>query len=360
MANNWDVFSCETQEDETQEKYYSIQEISDAYGISKDLIKAHCKNGALKAIAVHTCRTNPNNLKYVIPESTLLVKYGNPKQELKYNPASQPDYYTNLWAEQDEERQRQLEIPKEPEPQNIQAITPPPEAENKPANSIPRWDVEDDEDDADDFSTDVQDNSKDIKALPAYYNGIKFRSRLEARWAIFFDELGLTWEYEPEGFELENNCKYLPDFLIKDLHGRFTGDLYIEVKGNIANCDWNKLEGFVYGDYEKDGSIFGGYKIKRPLLVLTDIFHRTNSLEEKFYVLRVCEAADHNKKVCTFLFVDGKDNWNCILGVNPKGQGELFTGDGEYSFFNSDLYRTQDAFEKARDAQFDRDGKLLN
>ena len=134
MANNWDVFSCETQEDETQEKYYGIQEISDAYGISKDLIKTHCKNGTLKAIPVHTCRTNPNNLKYVVPESMLLVKYGNPKHKLKYNPASQPDYYANLWAEQDKEQQRQLEIQKEPEPQNIQAITPSPEAENKPVH----------------------------------------------------------------------------------------------------------------------------------------------------------------------------------------------------------------------------------
>ena len=39
--------------------------------------------------------------------------------------------------------------------------------------------------------------------------GIRFRSRLEARWASFFDEIGWRWEYEP--FDLEG---YIPDFLI--------------------------------------------------------------------------------------------------------------------------------------------------
>jgi hypothetical protein len=34
------------------------------------------------------------------------------------------------------------------------------------------------------------------------YNGYRFRSRLEARWAVFFDELGVAYRYEPEGFEL--------------------------------------------------------------------------------------------------------------------------------------------------------------
>lgn len=43
-----------------------------------------------------------------------------------------------------------------------------------------------------------------IKALPSYYAGIKFRSRLEARWAWVFDRLGLSWQYEPSGYALSN------------------------------------------------------------------------------------------------------------------------------------------------------------
>lgn len=43
------------------------------------------------------------------------------------------------------------------------------------------------------------------------YKGYNFRSRLEARWAVFFDHLGVKWEYEPEGFEIDGQ-RYLPDF----------------------------------------------------------------------------------------------------------------------------------------------------
>lgn len=50
-----------------------------------------------------------------------------------------------------------------------------------------------------------------IKALPSIYGGVRFRSRLEARWAIFFDKLGVKWEYEPEGFDMDG-VPYLPDF----------------------------------------------------------------------------------------------------------------------------------------------------
>jgi hypothetical protein len=34
-------------------------------------------------------------------------------------------------------------------------------------------------------------------AHPTRYAGILFRSRLEARWAAFFDLVGWQWEYEP-------------------------------------------------------------------------------------------------------------------------------------------------------------------
>lgn len=46
------------------------------------------------------------------------------------------------------------------------------------------------------------------------YKGIEFRSRLEARWAVFFDELNLSWEYEPEGYRLDDGTCYLPDFYV--------------------------------------------------------------------------------------------------------------------------------------------------
>lgn len=46
--------------------------------------------------------------------------------------------------------------------------------------------------------------------------GYSFRSRVEARWAVFFDACGEDWEYEPKGYDLGDRLYYLPDF---PLHG---------------------------------------------------------------------------------------------------------------------------------------------
>jgi hypothetical protein len=51
-----------------------------------------------------------------------------------------------------------------------------------------------------------------IKAIETVYKGYRFRSRLEARWAVFFDALGIEWEYEKEGYDLGDAGWYLPDF----------------------------------------------------------------------------------------------------------------------------------------------------
>ena len=63
-----------------------------------------------------------------------------------------------------------------------------------------------------------------IKAIETQYKGYKFRSRLEAKWAVFFDEAKIKYEYEPEGYEDENGKRYLPDFYLPDF------DVYVEVK----------------------------------------------------------------------------------------------------------------------------------
>ena len=63
----------------------------------------------------------------------------------------------------------------------------------------------------------------EFKVLPTYYNGILFRSRLEARWAMFLDYLRVPWFYEYEGFELDG-IRYLPDFYLPLL------ECWIEIK----------------------------------------------------------------------------------------------------------------------------------
>lgn len=65
-----------------------------------------------------------------------------------------------------------------------------------------------------------------IKAIETKYKGYRFRSRLEARWAVFFDELQIPWKYEHEGYDLDG-LYYLPDFCVKTKDGRMQ---FVEVK----------------------------------------------------------------------------------------------------------------------------------
>lgn len=65
----------------------------------------------------------------------------------------------------------------------------------------------------------------DIRAIETKYKGFRFRSRTEARWAVFFDAAGIRWEYEPEGYVLQSG-PYLPDFWLPS----FSGGMFVEVK----------------------------------------------------------------------------------------------------------------------------------
>lgn len=58
-----------------------------------------------------------------------------------------------------------------------------------------------------------------MNPIETKYGGCHFRSRLEARWAVFFDALGVKWEYEKEGYPLPSGW-YLPDFWLPyETHG---------------------------------------------------------------------------------------------------------------------------------------------
>lgn len=48
-----------------------------------------------------------------------------------------------------------------------------------------------------------------IRAIETEYRGCLFRSRLEARWAAFFDLAGIGWDYEPMDL-----AGWSPDFLL--------------------------------------------------------------------------------------------------------------------------------------------------
>lgn len=67
----------------------------------------------------------------------------------------------------------------------------------------------------------------EIKPIQTRYKNYHFRSRLEARWAVFFDALGIAWKYEDEGYkDTDSNLYYLPDFYLPNMK------TFVEVKGN--------------------------------------------------------------------------------------------------------------------------------
>lgn len=65
---------------------------------------------------------------------------------------------------------------------------------------------------------------EEIKPIETRYDGRRFRSRTEARWAVFFNALGLEYEYEREGYDL-GGAWYLPDFYLPAF------PMWVEVKG---------------------------------------------------------------------------------------------------------------------------------
>ena len=103
-----------------------------------------------------------------------------------------------------------------------------------------------------------------IQAIETRYAGCRFRSRLEARWAVFLDTAHIKWEYEPQGFELPwrlqwpaslatEPISYLPDFWLPDL------SLWAEVKGSLNARETARLLNAAAALSSPDGGCGGGH-----------------------------------------------------------------------------------------------------
>lgn len=121
-----------------------------------------------------------------------------------------------------------------------------------------------------------------IRALSTRYAGVRFRSRAEARWALFFDAIGLSWQYEFDGFLIREGA-YLPDFWLPEVR------LFFEVKGaqptdeerakcaslaKAAECDMllaigNPEERFQLLWFDRDGEREGLYVWARDTISAT-------------------------------------------------------------------------------------------
>lgn len=100
-----------------------------------------------------------------------------------------------------------------------------------------------------------------MKSIETHYAGCLFRSRLEARWAVFFDALEVPWRYELDGVELASGTRYLPDFWLPSI------EVWLEVKAQLHPIDvkWREFHDEVNaGDEFAAASFVGGTGQRRP------------------------------------------------------------------------------------------------
>lgn len=189
-----------------------------------------------------------------------------------------------------------------------------------------------------------------IKPIETFYKGYRFRSRLEARWAVFFDACGVKWEYEPEGYKLPNGQLYLPDFLLHDVNGLPDGDLYVEVKGRMTQEDASKIYSFS-GLNERQDAV----KIENPILIVAGIpdGNCIYDIEEFCRNLGYECFPGMDGGPCPFnLETIVGDFFVAHPGINKKGKFELFGDDYNYTR-NRDDEATVRAFRIARQARFE-------
>ena len=226
-----------------------------------------------------------------------------------------------------------------------------------------------------------------MKAIETRYKGYRFRSRLEARWAVFFDALGIRYKYEEYGYEVEGQ-KWLPDFYLVD-----TGT-WAEVKGGKPTSQDAKKMGWIldfssplpfFTDsevshvtqekielYDEMGGAFSAKLALNPgLILLGDIPLVNHGIVAHPFIThrkglnrRWCrfsgkkpkrlsdDAADIFGQIC------GKDlsDYQHIDGVGESGSEE------SRKFFSPDSVKTEsilaetsvcDAYKKARSARFE-------
>lgn len=95
----------------------------------------------------------------------------------------------------------------------------------------------------------------DISPISTNYGGLIFSSRLEARWAVYFDYLEVGYDYEPERFDLPSR-PYLPDFYISDQYS--DNEFWLEIKPKFPTELEQELMAELCWETELNGMILYG------------------------------------------------------------------------------------------------------
>ena len=221
-----------------------------------------------------------------------------------------------------------------------------------------------------------------LKPIETVYNGYKFRSRLEARWAVFFDALGVNYEYEPEGFELSNGDKYLPDFYLPEL------ETFVEVKpenftiemddeGVIFPTNWDKY-GYAAQDILNSGSNYW-IVCGEPKKAITEmknylfcnvfcVYHAISQVkdwdvEPVCGVVKCSECSKYKIAACTqvLMIVKARNAWQMFTTLEDLYNNKILPFKVQIADFTNEakkqaqegFTKTEKAFTKARQARFE-------
>lgn len=159
-----------------------------------------------------------------------------------------------------------------------------------------------------------------VKAIKTTYDGINFRSRLEAKWAAFFQMLGWPFEYEP--FDLDG---YIPDFVLK-----FHKPLLVEVKPEIVFGKLGQyVEKIIRSGWEGEALIVGATLwdpwsgdirpgrdcyIKLGLLVYSKEDRDDISNCSEAVICGACWRSSHDK------LISDEGDWSCRLCGSYTGE----------------------------------------
>lgn len=159
-----------------------------------------------------------------------------------------------------------------------------------------------------------------IKSIDTPYDGYLFRSRLEARWAIYFKHMDINYSYEPVTVVLDDGTKYLPDFYLTDF------EIWVEVKATM-------LDAF---DHERAKRLC--LESQKPVLILDgDPTARHYSMmvpDKDYYDIEITNIIPEEKDKNTFItgmFLKGNERFKEIgilgeraLNAIQKARSERF------------------------------------
>lgn len=155
-----------------------------------------------------------------------------------------------------------------------------------------------------------------IKTIPTRYRGYNFRSRLEARWALFFDKVGIRWEYEAESYDIDGQW-YLPDFWLPDVR------TWVEIKPDVEGpARWHSLYLAGKASNWREGLDLRYHSAVGPYIDKPHCRELHGRLTDPAHIVHDCTRDVATADVC-FAWLDSLDCYGSLVEIGlAKGQGK--------------------------------------